>query len=293
VPSHRTSPSGGTSRAGLSDRLVEEISGYGPTLVAFSGGADSALVLAGAVRALGSDAVAAFTAASASIPAAELLAARSFAATLGIPHHVSGTGELTVEGYQANGRDRCYFCKSTVLDTARHLATSHGYCTVATGINADDLHDPFRPGITAGVQRGVRTPLAAAGLSKADVRRLSRQWGLATWDKPAMPCLASRIAYGVRITPHRLARIERAEAAIRSCCERAGLALRDLRVRDLGHAVRVEVDGPCVAAVRDLPGIDRALATAGFTRDVTIAVEPFRSGNLNTPERPLDHAPRA
>jgi pyridinium-3,5-biscarboxylic acid mononucleotide sulfurtransferase len=267
--------------------LVDEISGYGPTLVAFSGGADSALVLAGAVRALGTDAVAAFTAASASLPAAELRAARSFVAALAVPHHISDTGELRVEGYRANGPDRCYFCKSSMLDTARHLAAVHGYRTIATGTNADDLHDPFRPGLTAGAQHGVRTPLAAAGLSKADVRQLNRQWGLATWDKPAMPCLASRIAYGVRITPHRLARIERAEAEVRSRCELAGLALRDLRVRDLGHAVRIEVDGPYVDAVRDLPGIDRAIATAGFTRDttITVTVEPFRSGNLNTLEQ--------
>jgi uncharacterized protein len=247
-------------------------------------------VLAAAVKALGSGAVAAFTAASVAVPSAELHAARSFAAALGIPHHISGTGELTVEGYQANGRDRCFFCRNSVLDTARHLATNHGYRTVATGTNADDLRDPFRPGIAAGARHGVRTPLAAAGLSKADVRLLSRKWGLATWDKPAMPCLASRIAYGVRITPYRLARVERAEAAIRSRCERAGLTLRDLRVRDLGQAVRIEVDGPSVTAVRDLPGIDGVLATAGFSRDATIAVEPFRSGNLNTLTRPLDHA---
>lgn len=278
---HRAAPFNEAIFTEMSDRLVEEIGGYGRTLVAFSGGADSALVLAGAVKALGSGAVAAFTAVSASVAAAELRAAETFAAALGVPHHMSRTTELDVEGYRANGPDRCFFCKSTELDAARRLADDRGYRVIATGTNADDLEAGFRPGIAAGAQRGVRTPLADVGFSKADVRLLSRRWGLATWDKPAAPCLASRIAYGVRITPHRLARVERAEAAIRSACARLDLAVRDLRVRDLGRAVRVEVDERHVTAVRQLPGIAEALAGAGFAEDATVTVEPFRSGGLN------------
>lgn len=281
MPSNGTTPPGEVIVAEMSDRLVGEIRGYGPTLVAFSGGADSALVLAAAVRALGRGAVAAFTSASASVPVAELRAARAFAASLGVPHHVADTGEMEVEGYRANDSNRCFFCKGAVLDVACRLAGDQGFRAVATGTNADDLGDRFRPGIVAGRQRGVRTPLADAGLSKGEVRALSRHWGLSTWNKPAMPCLASRIAYGVRVTPYRLARVERAELAIRAMFVRLGLAVRDLRVRDLGQAVRVEVDERFVLTVRKLSDFSGVLAEAGFSRDVAVSVEPFRSGSLN------------
>ncbi|MBN1173686.1 MAG: ATP-dependent sacrificial sulfur transferase LarE [Micromonosporaceae bacterium] len=287
MSSHPTPSSSEAIAVELSDRLVWEIRGYGPTLVAFSGGADSALVLAGAVKALGRDAVGAFTAVSAAVPSAELRAAEAFAASLGVAHHTVRTSELDLAEYQANGPDRCFFCRGAVLDAARNLADRHRrrYSTVATGTNADDRVEGFRPGIAAGDQRGVRTPLADVGLSKADVRLLSRRWGLVTWDKPAAPCLASRIAYGVRITQHRLARIERAETAIRLACTRSDLAVRDLRVRDLGQAVRVEVDEKFVPAVRGLSGIAGALTGAGFAGEVAVTVEPFRSGSLNQRER--------
>lgn len=266
--------------ASAADRLVSELGTYGSCLVAFSGGADSALVLAAAVRALGAGRAAAFTAVSPAVPAAERAAAASFAAALGVRHFVVDTGELDVAGYRANGPRRCYFCKSVVLDAALRVAAEHGLRTVATGTNADDVRDRFRPGIGAGAERGVRTPLAAAGLSKAEVRRLSREWGLVTWDKPAAPCLSSRIAYGVPITPARLARVERAELALRRRFAAAGLVVRDLRVRDLGGPVRVEVDAEHVAAVAEL-AVGDLLAEAGFAEPGRVAVVPFRSGALN------------
>lgn len=259
-------------------RLMAHLTAVGPVAVAFSGGVDSALVLAAAVRACGTDAVLAVTANSASVAAAELANAVAFAARLGVRHITPDTAELDNPAYAANGRDRCYFCKSTVLDTITKVARDNGLDAVATGVNADDAVDPFRPGIRAGDEIGVHTPLRDNGITKADVRAVSLLWGLSTWDKPAMPCLASRVRYGVTITPARLARVERAEVAVRTWLLDAGMPTRDLRVRDLGGTGRVELDPNLI----DRPGIGPALVDvvreAGFD-DAEIAV--FRSGVLN------------
>jgi uncharacterized protein len=262
------------------DALVAEVATYGSVAVAYSGGADSALVLAAAVRALGADRVLAVTALSESLPAAELAPAAALAASLGVRHLTPRTHELASPGYRANGRDRCYFCKSTVLTTIRQVAAAHDVPVVATGTNADDAVDPFRPGIRAGDERGVRTPLRDLGLTKAEVRAISHAWGLPTAAKPAMPCLASRVRYGLTITPHRLARIDRAETAVRALLADAGLHTADLRVRDLGTTVRVEVDGPVAAEVGALPALAAALADSGFP-GIPVDVAAFRSGGLN------------
>jgi uncharacterized protein len=263
-------------------RLVARVAEIGPLAVAFSGGVDSALVLAAAARATGP--VLAVTADSASLATAELAAAVAFAERLGVRHLTPRTAELDNPGYAANGRDRCYFCKSTVLDTITAVAGEHGLTAVATGTNADDARDPFRPGIRAGDEIGVHTPLRDLGMTKADVRAVSRLWGLSTWDKPAMPCLASRVRYGLAITPARLARVERAEVAVRAWLADTGRPTRDLRVRDLGDVGRVELD-PHLAG---LPEIQEALAgivrTAGFDG---AELREFRSGALNH-EQPVD-----
>ncbi len=260
------------------DRLVDTLRGYGRTLVAFSGGVDSSVVLAAATRALGSEGVAAVTAVSPSLPAAELAAAREFCADLGVAHHTVETRELDRVGYRRNGPDRCYFCKATLLETASELATARGYTTIATGTNASDVAAGFRPGIRAAAERGARTPLADLGLDKSAVRDIARAWGLPTADKPAAACLSSRIAYGISITRSRLARVERAEAALRPLL--AGFGVRNLRVRDLGQSVRLEVDAAAVAAVRDHPLVRAVIRTAGFG-DASLTVEPFRSGSMN------------
>ncbi|MEO3749577.1 ATP-dependent sacrificial sulfur transferase LarE [Streptomyces sp. B6B3] len=267
-----------TSPDGMARDLVAELAGYGPTLVAFSGGVDSSVVLAAAVRALGAGRVAAVTAVSPSLPAAELAAARAFCAGLGVAHHTPATREGEVPGYRENaGPRRCYFCKSVLLDTARSLAADLGFATVATGTNASDVVAGFRPGIGAAAERGARTPLADVRLHKPEVRALARHWGLTVWDKPAAACLASRVAYGIPVTPHRLARVERAEAAVRAALG----PLRDLRVRDLGDAVRVEVDADLVERARAASGVAEALRAAGFG-DRPVRVERFRSGSMNT-----------
>lgn len=261
----------------LSDELLAEMAGYGRTLVAFSGGVDSSVVLAGAVRALGPGRVAAVTAVSPSLPAAELAAARDLCADLGVRHHTPATTELDVAGYRENGPRRCYFCKSVLLDTANALAAELGFATITTGTNASDVVAGFRPGIRAAAERGARTPLADLGLDKSAVRAIARHWGLPVWDKPAAACMASRVAYGIEVTSARLARIERAETAVRAALDGA---VRDLRVRDLGDAVRLEVDAGLVERARADAAVEAAIRGAGFPA-APIRVEAFRSGSMN------------
>ncbi len=170
------------------------------------------------------------------------------------------------------------FCKAELIDVLRPLAAELGLAHVATGTNADDARAGFRPGIRAAAERGAATPLLDAGLRKAEVRAISRDWGLVTWDKPAAACLSSRLAYGVAVTPWRLARVERAEVALRSALADAGLAVRDLRVRDLGDVARIEIDAERVEAVAGRPEL--LAAVTGFER---VEVDPrgFRSGSMN------------
>ena len=258
-------------------RLEELLRREERVLVAFSGGADSAFLLAAAVRALGSDHVAAATAYSDSLPLAERGPAMVFAESLGVQVLTPRTAEMEREGYRANAGDRCAFCKSELLDVLTPLAAEHGYRAVATGTNADDARAGFRPGIAAAADRGAFTPLLDAGLTKAQVRAASRAWGLPTWDKPAAACLSSRIAYGIEITPLRLARVERAEADLRAALTEAGHSVRDLRVRDLGDTARVEVDRELVSAAG---GFVEVVVSAGFPQ---VEVDPlgFRSGSMN------------
>jgi uncharacterized protein len=287
------------SAADAARALLAETAGYGGTLVAFSGGVDSSVVVAAAARALGTDGMAAVTAVSPALPAAELAAARRFCDDLGVTHHLVDTRELDVAGYRDNGPQRCFFCKSTLLDAALDVAARLGFGGVATGTNATDVIDRFRPGIAAAARRGARTPLADAGLGKAAVREVARLWSLPTWDKPAMACLSSRIAYGLQITPGRLARVERAEVLVRETLGQDPLVRHalgrdapahpaprvdrtDVRVRDLGEAVRVEVDPRVAADPAAHPALVDAVRLAGFTH-VPITVEVFRSGSMNTP----------
>jgi uncharacterized protein len=266
----------------LDDRLAALDAWLRPrpgVLVAFSGGVDSGMLLAAAVRALGADRVVAATAVSPSLPAAERDGAAEFAAGLGVRHEQPRTDELSRPGYRANAGDRCAFCKTELVDVLTPLAAELGLADVVTGTNADDLVAGFRPGIRAAAERGARAPLAEAGLTKADVRAAARRWGLPLADKPAAACLASRIAYGVEVTAEGLARVEAAEAALRAALAGAGLPVRDLRVRDLGDDVaRVELDAERVDQVRARPEL--LAAVRGFAR-VELDPRGFRSGSMN------------
>jgi uncharacterized protein len=275
-----------TDPAALDARLAAlhaELAAVPGVLVAFSGGVDSGVVLAAAVRALGADRVVAATAVSPSLPAIERTAAHGFAASLGVRHEQPRTDELAREGYVANTGDRCFFCKAELVDVLTPLATRLGIADVVTGTNADDVRAGFRPGIRAAAERGAWAPLARAGLTKDDVRAAARRWDLPLADKPAAACLASRIAYGVPVSAQRLARVEAAEAALRSALADAGLPVRDLRVRDLGtvggrQTARVEVD---LRRVADLVARPELLAgVTGFDR-VEVDHRGFRSGSMN------------
>ena len=206
-------------------------------LVAFSGGADSAFLAFVASQALGSKAVA-VTADSASLARSELRDAAAFAAEFGLRHQVVATTELQNEAYVRNSGDRCYFCKNALMQALEAIRAEAGHeAEILVGVNTDDLGD-YRPGQQAVRERGGRWPMVEVGLSKAEIRWLSKQLGLPTWDKPAAACLSSRIVYGVPVTPAALLRIEESETALRNL----GLA-GQVRVRDQGRDLaRIEVE---------------------------------------------------
>lgn len=262
-------------------RLLGWFTDLDRVVVAFSGGVDSAVVLAAALRALGPGRVEAATAVSASLAMSERHAAARLAARLGVAHRWVPTDELAVPAYRANGRDRCFHCKATLLDALGATAAVTGAAAICTGTNADDVRDPFRPGIAAAAQRGARTPLADLGLTKDRVRALARRWDLPVADKPATPCLASRIAYGTEVTEPLLRSVERAETAVRRLLLLRGRAPRQLRVRVLADRVRVEVEATDLPRLTDSPErLLRLLRRCGVDRhDVDLA--QFRSGGLN------------
>ena len=273
---------GDSANADPVQRLLRTLGTYPGVLVAFSAGVDSALLLAAAIRVLPAERVLAVTAVSDSLPAAELALARDFTARLGVRHIEAPTREMQREGYRQNGTDRCYFCKAELLDVVvAHLAQLPPGSRVATGTNADDVTEGFRPGIRAAAQRGAVTPLADAGMSKELVRATARMWDLPEWDKPQSACLSSRIAYGIPISRSRLARVEAAEIAVRASMAAHGVDTVNVRVRDLGNGARIEVDRQLL----DVPGEWRqaaaeAVEATGFARAV-IDPRGFRSGSMN------------
>jgi uncharacterized protein len=254
-------------------RLKELVRSSGSALVAFSAGVDSTFVLAVAREVLGAGAVA-LTAHSPSVPQAEREEARRLAAALGVRHLERESLEGDDPRYLANPVDRCYYCKSELYRLCEETARAEGLAAILDGFNADDRRD-HRPGHRAARERSVRSPLAEAGLGKDEVRAWSEAYGLSTWDKPQMACLASRIPYGTPVTPERLAAVEAAEAGLRA------LGFRDLRVRHHGEIGRVELgEGELDAAFARRAEIAAAVKRAGF-RLAVLDLEPFRSGRMN------------
>ncbi len=246
-------------------------------MVAFSGGVDSAVVAAAAYRALGRRAIA-VTAVSPSVSESQLAAARDVARQIGIEHREVATDEIENADYVRNDSQRCFHCKQTLYRRLTKLANQHAIDVIASGTNADDTHD-YRPGIAAGQQASVRAPLADLGIDKSAVREIARRWNLSVWDAPASPCLSSRLAYGVTVTTERLKMVEEAEAFL------SGKGFSPLRVRlHEGDLARIEVPRRDLVRMLAEPLWTQtvtALRTAGF-RFVTVDLEGFRSGNLNT-----------
>ncbi len=258
------------------ERLTEYIASFESCAVAFSAGVDSTVVACAAQQVLGDRAVA-VTAVSASLPGGELESARELAGQIGIRHQVIETDEFSNQDYTRNAPDRCYHCKTELYSRLEKLAPELDVEVLFNGANLDDLGD-YRPGMTAASEHAVRSPLIETGLDKQDVRDLAAYWKLPVWNKPASPCLSSRVAYGLEVTPERLARIDAAEQFLRS------RGFSPLRVREHpGHLARVEVPLDQVQRLCQQPLLGQLndyLQELGY-KSVTVDKEGFRSGNLN------------
>jgi uncharacterized protein len=243
------------------------------TLVAYSGGVDSALVMVVAHQELGARALACIGV-SPSYPTREMRAAVKLAETLGVPYRLIDTEEHLDPGYAANLADRCYFCKTELHDQLQAIAQVEGWAAIVDGNNASDLGD-YRPGMAAAREHGVRSPLLEAGISKAEVRELALALGLPVWDKPAMACLSSRVPHGTPITPELLRQIESAEDAL------VELGFSQFRVRHHGDIARIELTpDDLLTALDRREAIVDGVRAAGY-RFVTLDLAGFRSGSLN------------
>lgn len=269
----------GTEGSGMDARvkyqaLLDRIRSLGRVVVAFSGGVDSTFLLKACLEALGPENVLAVTADSETYPEREKNEAIALARELGSPHLIIETRELAIPGYAENPINRCYFCKQELFSHLIPIAHRRGFQHVIFGAIADDLGD-HRPGLRAAVERGVRAPLLEAGLTKAEIRHLSREMGLRTWDKPSFACLSSRIPYGEHITLEKLSMIDRAESFLMD------LGFRQVRVRQHGKLARIEVppeDMDRLLAVA--PTVVAKLKEIGYTY-VSLDLQGYRTGSLN------------
>lgn len=243
-------------------------------VVAFSGGVDSTFLLKAAVDALGTENVLAVTADSETYPTSELEEAKSLAVHIGVKHILIETSELAIPGYSENTKNRCYFCKSSLFDHLIPVMEEAGFNNVIYGVIADDRNE-FRPGMKAAKEKGIRGPLQEANLFKAEIRELSYEQGLPTWNKPSFACLSSRIAYGDRITKENLTKVEKAEAFLKT------LQIRQVRVRTHQDIARIEVEPDDMRNVLEKNKfIVSALQEFGY-KYITLDLIGYQSGSMN------------
>ena len=256
------------------DQLRSLLHDAGSVCIGYSGGADSTFLAVTAVRTLGANRVLAVTGLSAAVPAVQREMAVRCAREFSVPHLEIRTDELDDPRYVANPSNRCYFCKTELWGRLAAVAREHGLAVVMDGANADDAHD-YRPGARAAIEHAVRSPLLEVGLTKSEIRLLSRALDLPTWDQPAAPCLASRVQYGIAVNAERLQQVEEAESHLRR------LGFHEFRVRHHGNAARVEVrPDQRVRALALAEQITAALRALGFAW-VLLDVEGYRRGALN------------
>lgn len=265
-----------TNLASRAENLVDHLRSYRGVAVALSGGVDSAVVAQASYLALGNRAVA-FTADSPSVARRDLQDAIAVARQIGIRHELIQTTEFADENYLRNQGDRCYYCKSNLYDTLIPLLPQYQLEVICSGANVDDLGD-YRPGLTAAAERGVRHPLQELGFRKKEIRELAQYWNLPVFDKPASPCLSSRLAPGLEVTPERTLRVEKAESFLRS------LGLADCRVRyHEGDLARIEVPLENLVWFTNqqlMAQVHSTLKELGF-KFVTLDLGGLRSGSLN------------
>lgn len=256
------------------EQLVTILQKMETVVVVFSGGVDSTFLLKAAVDALGASNVLAVTADSETYPTSELEEAKSLALHIGVKHIVIETSELAIPGYSENTKNRCYFCKSSLFDHLIPVMDEAGFNNVIYGVIADDMNE-FRPGMKAAKEKGIRGPLQEANLFKEEIRELSFEKGLPTWNKPSFACLSSRIAYGDKITKEKLTKVEKAEAFLKS------LHIRQVRVRTHQDIARIEVEPDDMKIILEKNSfIVSALQDFGY-KYITLDLIGYQSGSMN------------
>lgn len=256
-------------------KLKEILMGMESVVIGFSGGVDSTFLLKVAKDTLGEN-VMAITASSSTFPQREMKEALSFADNIGVPHMIIRSEELEIDGFSKNPKDRCYYCKKELFSKIREIASEKGYKNVADGANTDDTGD-YRPGMTAARELGVRSPLLEAGLSKADIRILSKEMALPTWDKPSFACLSSRVPYGQEITKEKLDMIDASEQFL------LDLGFRQVRVRHHDNIARIEVSPEEREKFFSTEVMDKVadkLKSVGFSY-VALDLKGYRTGSMN------------